>query len=99
MKPPSWRRAYLGGKGRGARYLYEELDAGTDPLGPENRRAFLNKAKAAYNTDGLQANPRVRISKGSKEGGSVFLTKRSWVVGDGSKGNFAQAGLLQGLIG
>lgn len=34
--PPSWRRAYLGGKGLGARYLYEELEPGVDPLGTEN---------------------------------------------------------------
>ncbi|MWG34049.1 aldehyde ferredoxin oxidoreductase family protein [Halomarina oriensis] len=34
--PERWRRRYLGGKGLGARYLYDELDAGTDPLGPDN---------------------------------------------------------------
>lgn len=34
--PEQWRRRYVGGKGLGARYLYEELDAGTDPLGPDN---------------------------------------------------------------
>jgi aldehyde:ferredoxin oxidoreductase len=39
--PPEWRRRYVGGKGLGARYLYEELDAGTDPLGPENVLLFM----------------------------------------------------------
>jgi len=39
--PDRWVRRYLGGKGLGARYLYEELDAGVDPLGPENVLAFL----------------------------------------------------------
>jgi aldehyde:ferredoxin oxidoreductase len=39
--PDRWVRRYLGGKGLGARYLYEELEAGTDPLGPENLLAFL----------------------------------------------------------
>ncbi|MFB6304210.1 MAG: aldehyde ferredoxin oxidoreductase family protein [Haloferacaceae archaeon] len=39
--PESWRRRYLGGKGLGARYLYEELGAGTDPLGPDNALLFL----------------------------------------------------------
>ncbi len=34
--PSAWRRAYLGGKGLGARYLYEELEPGVDPLGAEN---------------------------------------------------------------
>jgi aldehyde:ferredoxin oxidoreductase len=38
--PEAWRRAFLGGKGLGARYLYEELSAGTDPTGPENVLAF-----------------------------------------------------------
>jgi aldehyde:ferredoxin oxidoreductase len=39
--PEAWRRDFLGGKGLGARYLYDELDAGTDPLGPENRLCLL----------------------------------------------------------
>jgi aldehyde:ferredoxin oxidoreductase len=39
--PEPWRRKYVGGKGLGARYLYEELDPGTDPLAPENRLLFL----------------------------------------------------------
>jgi aldehyde:ferredoxin oxidoreductase len=39
--PDRWRRMYLGGKGLGARYLYEELEPGTDPLAPENRLLFL----------------------------------------------------------
>ena len=39
--PGAWRRKYLGGKGLGARYLYEELEPGTDPLSPENRLLFL----------------------------------------------------------
>ncbi|MFC7229914.1 aldehyde ferredoxin oxidoreductase [Salinirubellus salinus] len=39
--PPSWRRRYLGGKGLGARYLYDELAPGTDPLGPGNALLFV----------------------------------------------------------
>ena len=39
--PEAWRRKYVGGKGLGARYLYEELEPGTDPLAPENRLLFL----------------------------------------------------------
>lgn len=38
--PETWRRSYLGGKGLGARILYDELDPGTDPLGPENALVF-----------------------------------------------------------
>ena len=39
--PECWLRRYVGGKGLGARYLYEELDAGVDPLGPANALLFL----------------------------------------------------------
>ena len=39
--PPDWRREYLGGKGIGARYLYEELAAGVDPLSPTNRLLLM----------------------------------------------------------
>ncbi|GAB3412632.1 aldehyde ferredoxin oxidoreductase family protein [Haloparvum alkalitolerans] len=38
--PEEWHRRFLGGKGLGARYLYEELDAGAAPLGSENLLAF-----------------------------------------------------------
>ncbi|SFK82535.1 aldehyde:ferredoxin oxidoreductase [Halogranum rubrum] len=36
-----WLREYVGGKGLGARYLYEDVPAGADPLGPDNCLAFL----------------------------------------------------------
>lgn len=39
--PERWRRRYLGGKGLGARYLYESLAPGTDPLGPDNVLGFV----------------------------------------------------------
>ncbi|QWC18263.1 aldehyde ferredoxin oxidoreductase C-terminal domain-containing protein [Halorubrum sp. 2020YC2] len=39
--PRGWQRDYVGGKGLGARYLYEELSPGTDPTGPANLLAFL----------------------------------------------------------
>jgi len=39
--PEAWRRQFVGGKGLGARYLYDKLDAGTDPLGPENILLFM----------------------------------------------------------
>ena len=34
--PERWVAEYIGGKGIGARYLYDRLDPGTDPLGPDN---------------------------------------------------------------
>jgi len=39
--PRRWLMRYVGGKGLGARYLYEELPPGTDPLGPGNRLCFF----------------------------------------------------------
>ena len=36
-----YARTYVGGSGLAARYLYDMLDAGTDPLGPENPLFFL----------------------------------------------------------
>ena len=39
--PAGWLRQFIGGKGLGARYLYDELAPGTDPLGPDNRLMFL----------------------------------------------------------
>jgi aldehyde:ferredoxin oxidoreductase len=39
--PRGWRRDYLGGKGLGARYLYEEVPPGADPTGPANRLGFF----------------------------------------------------------
>ncbi len=46
--PAEWRRAFLGGKGLGARYLYDELDAGVDPLGSENAVAFFLGPLSGY---------------------------------------------------
>lgn len=34
-------RGYVGGSGLGARYLYDVIDQGTDPLGPDNPLLFL----------------------------------------------------------
>ncbi|WP_117368250.1 aldehyde ferredoxin oxidoreductase family protein [Natrarchaeobaculum sulfurireducens] len=38
--PERWLEQYVGGKGLGARYLYDELEAGTDPHAPENVLLF-----------------------------------------------------------
>jgi aldehyde:ferredoxin oxidoreductase len=37
---PDWARDYIGGRGIGARYLWEELDPQVDPLAPENLLVF-----------------------------------------------------------
>ncbi len=46
--PGQWLRQYLGGKGIGARYLYDRLEAGTDPLGPENVLLFMLGPLSGY---------------------------------------------------
>lgn len=35
--PKRWLDLYVGGRGLGLKYLYEEVPKGTDPLGPENK--------------------------------------------------------------
>ncbi|MFQ5992927.1 MAG: aldehyde ferredoxin oxidoreductase N-terminal domain-containing protein, partial [Nitrospiraceae bacterium] len=35
-----WARDYVGGRGLGAKYLYEEMDPTVDPLGPDNKLIF-----------------------------------------------------------
>ncbi len=39
--PEPWLDQYIGGKGVGARYLYEVLEVGTDPRSPENILLFM----------------------------------------------------------
>jgi aldehyde:ferredoxin oxidoreductase len=46
--PGRWLRQYIGGKGLGARYLYEELPPDTDPLGPENVLLFMLGPLSGY---------------------------------------------------
>ncbi len=36
-----WARDYIGGKGLGIKYLYEELAPGTDPLSPQNKLILM----------------------------------------------------------
>lgn len=36
-----WARDYIGGKGLGIKYLYEELAPGTDPLSPRNKMILM----------------------------------------------------------
>ncbi|SEP85297.1 aldehyde ferredoxin oxidoreductase family protein [Natrinema salaciae] len=38
--PAAWLERYVGGKGLGARYLYAELEPGTDPLSADNALLF-----------------------------------------------------------
>ena len=38
--PKEWLEEYIGGRGLGDRYLYEEVDPMVDPLAPENKIIF-----------------------------------------------------------
>src|SRR5947209_11268487 len=38
--PEAWLRDYIGGRGVGDRYLWEELDPRVEPLSPENKLIF-----------------------------------------------------------
>ena len=38
--PTQWLHEYIGGRGLGDRYLYEELDPKVDPLSPDNKLIF-----------------------------------------------------------
>lgn len=46
--PERWRRQFLGGKGLGARYLYEDLEANAAPLGPANVLGFMLGPLSGY---------------------------------------------------
>ncbi len=46
--PERWLERYLGGKGLGARYLYEHLGAGVDPRGPANVLGFVLGPLSGY---------------------------------------------------
>ncbi len=46
--PDGWRRRYVGGKGLGARYLYEHVSPGADPLGPDNALLFALGPLSGY---------------------------------------------------
>ncbi len=50
--PDAWTRQFLGGKGLGARYLYDAIGPDTDPLGPENVLLFLVGPLTGYLPDG-----------------------------------------------
>ncbi|MCK4767484.1 MAG: aldehyde ferredoxin oxidoreductase, partial [Desulfobacula sp.] len=39
--PEQWAKDYLGGAGLATKYLFEEVPADTDPLGPDNKLIFM----------------------------------------------------------
>jgi aldehyde:ferredoxin oxidoreductase len=55
--PARWLRQYLGGKGLGARYLYDRLDPATGPLDPDNLLAYMFGPLSGY----LPGEPRYAV--------------------------------------
>lgn len=51
--PDEVKRDWIGGRGFGIRYLYEELRPGIDPLSPENKLLFLTGVLAGTTAQGF----------------------------------------------
>ncbi|MGB9627901.1 MAG: aldehyde ferredoxin oxidoreductase family protein [Thermodesulfobacteriota bacterium] len=51
--PDEVKRDWIGGRGFGIRYLYEELRPGIDPLGPENKLLFLTGVLSGTTAQGF----------------------------------------------
>jgi len=73
--PDSWYEQFLGGRGIGARILLEELEAGVDPLGPENVVVFATGPLQGLNVPGagrhviMAKSPKTNAVSGSYVGG------------------------------
>ena len=71
-----WAAAYLGGAGLATRYLYAEVPASADPLGPENRLIFMTgpltgtKSASASRYSVVAASPLTGIWGHGNSGGS-----------------------------
>ncbi|MBS3787908.1 aldehyde ferredoxin oxidoreductase family protein, partial [Candidatus Bipolaricaulota bacterium] len=73
--PEEWLKKFLGGRGIGARIMYEELDPGADPLGPENIMVFATGPLQGLNIAGagrhlvMAKSPKTNSVNGSYVGG------------------------------
>lgn len=73
--PENWYEKHLGGRGIGARLLLEELDAGVDPLDPENIVVFATGPLQGLNIPGasrhvvMAKSPKTNSVNGSYVGG------------------------------
>lgn len=66
--PAEVRRAFIGGRGLGIKYLYDELKPGTDPLGPANKLIFSTGVLAGTAAHGFS---RWIVMTKSPAGGTV----------------------------
>ncbi|MCF7876656.1 aldehyde ferredoxin oxidoreductase family protein [Candidatus Bipolaricaulota bacterium] len=73
--PEEWYEKFLGGRGVGARVLFEELEPGVDPLGPENIMVFATGPLQGLNIAGagrhllMAKSPKTNSVNGSYVGG------------------------------
>ena len=73
--PEEWYEKFLGGRGIGARLMFEELEPGVDPLGPENIMVFATGPLQGLNISGagrhlvMAKSPKTRSVNGSYVGG------------------------------
>jgi len=75
--PEEWYEKFLGGRGIGARILFDELSPGVDPLGPENVMVFATGPLQGLNIAGagrhvvMAKSPKTNSVNGSYVGGFV----------------------------
>ncbi|MFB6290288.1 MAG: aldehyde ferredoxin oxidoreductase family protein, partial [Candidatus Bipolaricaulia bacterium] len=73
--PEAWYEKFLGGRGIGARILFEEMDSGVDPLGSENVMVFATGPLQGLNIAGagrhvvMAKSPKTNSVNGSYVGG------------------------------
>ena len=84
--PARWVNDYLGGKGLGARYLYETTGPDTDPFDPENRLLLLIGPLTGYlpgdaRVTAITKSPLTEMFLDSYIGGSFGRSLRSRLAG------------------
>jgi aldehyde:ferredoxin oxidoreductase len=68
--PLEMARDFIGGSGFGIKYLYDELDAGIDPLGPENKLVF---APGPFSGTSVPCASRISVTAKSPLTGTIAV--------------------------
>ena len=90
MPPEEWYIKYLGGKGMGYRYLLQDLDPHTDPLGPDNEIIFMSGPFAGTI---IPTSSRMAVMTKSPATGTILVS----LVGGGVAAELKYAG-YDGII-
>lgn len=64
-----WARKYIGGKGLGFKYLFEELEKGADPLSPRNKIMFFT---GPYAGTSIPLSSRIAVITKSPHTGTIL---------------------------